>query len=387
MLLSCIKTKHTSMVKSLPRKVWSFATRCWIYSKLCIRKRWFQIHRRRTPIGLFVLLVMVSVGIWLIVDHWHWLASIPDEEKRESYSTTLRNVGLLFGGALALLLAFWRGRVADRQAKTAQEDVLEQRYQKGIEELGSATLAKRLGGIYELQRLADEYPQQYHVPVMRQFCAALRNPIGDASDKNGPALDGDPPHIAPPAREDNQALINAIGSRGKVQIDLEGAANFQLDLRQSDLRNINLSGANLTSASWSLWKRFSTMELLKLGRGGNFTEVKLCSAKLDLANLSDTDLEGACLCKAWLGRTDLSRANLAGTKFHGAIPSPIVSGAKLSRNGQNPAKGIRQSDLDFFLYDPKDRPDLTGVRDVRTNKPLRWRDEYLDDRTNNYDHP
>ena len=194
-------------------------------------------------------------------------------------------------------------------------------------------------------------------------------------------MDGDPPHAAPPAREDNQALMNAIGSRNKVQIDLEGAANFQLDLRQSDLRNINLSGANLTSAPWSLWKRFSPMELLKLGRGGNFTGVKLCSAKLDFADLSDTDLEGACLCKSWLGRTDLSRANLAGTKWHRAIPGPIVSGAKLSRNGQTPAEGIRQIDLDLFVYTPKDRPDLTGVRDVETNKPLRWRDESLDDMT------
>ena len=93
----------------------------------------------------------------------------------------------------ALPLAIWRGLVADRQAsasqqqaseaqrqaETAQGVLLNERYQTGAEMLGNETLSVRLGGIYALQRLAEEYPHQYHLQVMRLFCAFVRNPTAD----------------------------------------------------------------------------------------------------------------------------------------------------------------------------------------------------------------
>ena len=45
--------------------------------------------------------------------------------------------------------------------------------------LGSEVLSVRLGGIYALQRLAEEEPKQYHVQIMRLFCAFVRNPTKD----------------------------------------------------------------------------------------------------------------------------------------------------------------------------------------------------------------
>ena len=367
------------MTRNKLREIWAPANTCWLYAKLWRHKLWRLVHNRRQPLALFISLALASVSVWLVAEYWNWLASIPSQGERESYSTTLRNVALLFGGVLALALGYWRGWAADRQAKIAQEDVLDQRYQKGIEELGSTDPTKRLGGIYELQRLAEEYPRQYHVPIMRRLCAALRGST-DTNSTGECKANIEPPHVAPKIKDDIQALIDAIGSRSKEQFDLEGKARFQIDLRNSDLRHAKLSGANLSSAPWSQWTGFSRMELLRFSKTTDFSNAKLCSAWLDLAYLKEVNFDGACLCGAYLIRTNLSGAHFAGSNLHEALSwGPILSGAKFSINGNRPAKGIKQSDLNDCFSDPNNLPDLTGVRDAETNKPLQWSGKSLED--------
>ena len=84
---------------------------------------------------------------------------------------------------IGLPLAIWRSTVAERQSatsqlqsETAQRGLLNERYQKGAEMLGSAVLAVRLGGIYALDRLAREHPEAYHLQIMNLLCAFVRNP-------------------------------------------------------------------------------------------------------------------------------------------------------------------------------------------------------------------
>ena len=88
--------------------------------------------------------------------------------------TTARNVGLMIGGAVALVFAVWRSWVAHKQADTARQGLLNERYQKGAEMLGNNVLSVRLGGIYALERLAAEHPEQYHVQIMKLLCAFVR---------------------------------------------------------------------------------------------------------------------------------------------------------------------------------------------------------------------
>ena len=109
---------------------------------------------------------VVVIGVLL---SWRFWEELGDDE--ESVSTTVRNVGLVIGGVVAILLAIWRSRVAERQAgaaqrqaNTAQQNLLDERYQRGAEMLGSDILAVRLGGIYGLQRLAEEHPGQISHP-------------------------------------------------------------------------------------------------------------------------------------------------------------------------------------------------------------------------------
>ena len=88
-------------------------------------------------------------------------------------------------GLVALPLALWRGVVADRQAKIAQLGLLNERYQKGAEMLGSDVLSVRLAGIYALQRLSEDYPEQYHLQVMSLLSAFVRLPTKDQSLESG----------------------------------------------------------------------------------------------------------------------------------------------------------------------------------------------------------
>ena len=78
---------------------------------------------------------------WVVFEHWCWFAG------HESDSAILRNLALTVAAALGLPFVLWRSWVAERQAKTAQHGLLNERYQKGAEMLGSTVLTVRLGGI------------------------------------------------------------------------------------------------------------------------------------------------------------------------------------------------------------------------------------------------
>ena len=111
-----------------------------------------------------------------------WLSNL------ESWSTIIRNFGLVARGWYSLCgLPEQRILVADRQADTAQRGLLNERYQKGAEMLGSKVLAVRLGGIYALARLArDDHSGDYHTQVMSLLCAFVRNPTGEPVEASLP---------------------------------------------------------------------------------------------------------------------------------------------------------------------------------------------------------
>ena len=146
---------------------------------------------------ILAALVLVGGAIATVLS-WGWLH--PSEPSGVSNSETLRNVGLLIGGLLAFVFAGWRAWVANRQATAAQSQaetnrrsLLNERYQKGSETLGSDLLPVRLGGIYALQRLAKDHPDQYHTQIMRLFCAFV------ADETVSSRLDRPHPEVQPPA--------------------------------------------------------------------------------------------------------------------------------------------------------------------------------------------
>ena len=159
----------------------------------------------------FAAAVFLVVGVVSSVVFWGWLH--PKDSQSASNSETVRNLGILIGGVIAFVFALWRGWVAERQAATAQRQakialqqaataqhqaeiarqlastsergLLNERYQKGAAQmLGSDVLSVRLGGIYALQHLAEDHPDQYHVQIMLLFCAFARRPVNDENGQS-----------------------------------------------------------------------------------------------------------------------------------------------------------------------------------------------------------
>ena len=297
----------------------------------------------------------VAVGIWSLVNFWDWLQieQVGEAGGRESGSTTVRNIGLVVAGAVALPLALWRSIVANRQSVTAQQGLLNERYQQGAEMLGSNVLAVRLGGIYALQRLAKEHPQQYHIQIMQILCAYARQPTRDECE----AADDAKPDAGTELRQDVQSVMTAISTCHARQLELERGAEFRLDLRQAQLPHAYLIDANLS--------------------GANLSDANLQSASLWIADLSRTNLSDADLTGAMFWNAQMSGALFWGAKlFDAHLDDAKLSGARFSiSGGVSPASGLTQAQLDTARADLEKPPKLDGVLDAGTGKQLVWRDK------------
>ncbi len=264
----------------------------------------------------------------------------------ESGSTTIRNLGLVLAGLIALPLAIWRGLVAQSQANAAQQSLRNERYQKGAEMLGHDALSVRLGGIYALQRLAEDFPEEYHVQILRLLSAFARHPQSDDGHEEEMKNKFGAPHI----REDIQAVLNTIGKRDLEQFDLEYEDGLFLDLTNSNLQFGDLRKAYLAFAYLHKANLFHA----------TLTGADLRHAHITSADLRNTRLDEADLSDALIVLTQLSDANL--------------SGANLSR-----VIGLTQSQLDQARSDPRKPPTLGGTKDLKTGKPLVWQGKPLED--------
>ena len=270
----------------------------------------------KLPLGVGILLI-VGVGILVIVGVA--AAARTDRSWILNHHEELRNLALVAAGAIGVLLAIWRARVAEHQAETARRSLLNERDQKAAEMLGSPLLSVRLGGIYALQNLAAEHPRHYHLGIMNQFCAFVREAT---NTQPSPAPAGTDPGPTPtstrdsastrPVHEDVRAVMDSIAGRSDAGIEVEQRENrFRLDLRGANLREWRFSEANLFEA--------------------NLSEADLSEADLRGANLSWADLSEANLSGTKLSRADLRRAKLPGADLRGAkLLEADLSGADLS---------------------------------------------------------
>ncbi len=286
----------------------------------------------------FVLAVLIlSTGIVASKEWWDWLH--PKGSTTVSNSETLRNLGLLIGGGLAFVFAGWRAWVAERQVVAAEGSLLNERYQKGAEMLGSDALSVRLAGIYALQQLVEQQPEQYHIKILKLFCAYARHPTKDDQIETELSGDEKPRNASPRSREDVRAAMKAISVRNKAGILLEQRSCFRLDLRLADLRDARLMNADLSHAI--------------------LTDADLSGAWLEDANLSGCRLGGANLSGADLWDTNLSGSFLVQAQDHEQV------------KGRKIANGLTQDQLDWACADTP--PALNGVLDTTTGKPLEWR--------------
>ena len=326
-----------------------------------------------------VLAVAAVIGLWAI---WDWL-----QGDGESNGETLRNIALVLAAVIALPLALWRSLVAQRQADTAQRGLLNERYQKGAEMLGSSILSVRLGGIHALRSLAEEHPQQYAAQILRLFCAFARYPTGDAEKEPDNEVKKRP-------RADIQAVMEAIGAHDKL---LPGLDTEILDLRGADLANISLVDANLYGAKLSE-ANLCGVELYRVNLSqatlsdANLSQAVLSGANLYASNLERANLSGASLSRANFSYAYLNHADLSGAKLfyadltcatldHANLSEAVLSDTNLTSARLIGVKGITQIQLDMACADPRRPPKWwgSGIQNANTNKPLIWRGQPVED--------
>ena len=342
-----------------------------------------------------VVVVALVLGSWLT-------GTGPGEE---TGSTTLRNLGIAVAALVALPLAVWRGQSADRQAKTAELALLNERYHRGVELLRGDQTPDRLAGIDLLRRLAEEHPNEYYGATLRLLCAFVRQPVTDGRPDAGRV------------REDVQVIVQAISSWSLRKPNAEEELGFYFDLSGADLRGASLGGANLSKA----WLTNANMAGASLSRASLRAAVllraNLSRAYLRQADLRDADFSSADLSKAELLNADLNMAilqvgvlvgaDLTGSNLTNALlRTADLTHAKLIRAkmdgadltdanltatgfttppylvdryvGPAEATGLTQEQLDGAYADPDKPPWLDGVKDADTGKQLVWRGRTLE---------
>ena len=309
----------------------------------------------------WILAVICVLGIGIISTSCNWDVL---RGCQESVSATLRNMGLLTGGVVAIILAVWRSRVAERQAntalrqsKTAEGGLLNERYQKGADMLGNKVISVRLGGIYALRRLAEQHPQEYHIQIMQLFCAFARHPTTDEASELH--VEGD---MYPRLREDVQAVMTAIGGRGCAGLCWETKEGFHLDLFGAKLARLRISSANLSGSN--LWKTDFTGAILMsvdMSNSGAISAI-LTDANLGSACLKDTDLTDACLKNANLNGANLPDSILCGASLsHVRAQKARFTGANLTSSDLTHAN-LENADLAGANIRSADLSDATLLR-------------------------
>lgn len=218
-------------------------------------------------------------------------------------------------------------RETEKNRSLALEGQITDRFTKAIAQLGDEKIEVRLGGIYALERVANDSEKDYWT-IMEVLTAYVRenaplretftSPTPKASSKK-PASELVPQVVKLPT--DIQAILTVIGRRkanfGKSTLDLNNTSLRNAVLREAylfgaSLRYVNLTGADLSRAN--------------LGNV-DLTGADLSEAYFEGANFLRANLFKAVLRKAHFRGANLGEANISGTYLEAAD----LSGAILRR--------------------------------------------------------
>ncbi len=276
--------------------------------------------------AIVAALLWSAVILW-IVPRWQaqaWRAGreVDPKEAFDVENSARATLGQILAGiaVLAGLVVAWQqlGQTSDN-LRVSEEGQITERFTRAIDQLGSADLTVRLGGIYALERIADDSPRDYATTMDVLTAFARERPGASVATPGAAATDAVP--------EDVAAVMRVIGRRTLEEIALEQNAGLDClhleevrlpgaDLRGYDLTHVCLNGATLSGA---------------LLQGADLSGIDLSAADLTGANLGGVNLRGAVLSGASFVGANLSRANLSGANLLQAkLNRAILEGSDLS---------------------------------------------------------
>lgn len=254
--------------------------------------------KRPWPIKWALLGTIVSAGVCLTGLYFGaraWLGNPKVASEKTLSTTDLFNLlKLIFaviaglGGIVALVVAYRRQKVLEEQirlsvrtqvhaeqvAKVSAYDATERRvtdlYGQSVEQLGNARAAVRLGGLYSLERLAQDY-EQHRQAVVDVVCAYLRMPFqmpeADSTSASSNTVDarngsGEGPeqelqvrlagqrllsrHLRVPVRERPDSPVASSTYWTNIRVDLTGSYLIDLDFSNCSFLSADFSGARFS---------------------------------------------------------------------------------------------------------------------------------------------
>jgi hypothetical protein len=268
-------------------------------------------HSKTSFIIIILLVVFLLLALQYIPHYQVAQFNITNQkdlaDAENSYRATLAQI---FGGiAIAIGLYYtWRRigiaeedlkatqenlKVTQENLKVSQESQITDRFIRAVEQLGSDKIEISLGGIYALERIANESDKDYW-PIMEILTAYVRKnssiELVEIQDK---------------VSFDIQAILTVIARRKYTFGDEE---YFGLDLQGTCLRKADFFAANLKKAN------IAGTDL----KGADLRFANLIGANLTLADLMAAKLEYTDFLLAKLEETTIAHANLANANLRGA---------------------------------------------------------------------
>jgi uncharacterized protein YjbI with pentapeptide repeats len=282
-----------------------------------------------------------------------------EDDFRKTIGQALGGVAVLIGAGFAAFQFLQQQQTAYEQnitqqkasensLKASRDLLVSNQVAKSFEQLASANVIMRLGGIYGLEGVMNA-SEQYHVAVLEALCTFVRDNTRNQSGE------GPPP-------TDIQAALTVIGRRadesGKTDLDHANLSGADLrngkfksaDLREAKLINTDLMDADLENAD------LGTREYLSRN-GADLSRAKLAAANLYDAHLGLANLHGAYLGQANLVHAYLGHANLSKAYFYGAdLRDAYFSDTDLSDADLNGAQNLTQAQVDQACGTPQTLP-------------------------------
>ena len=229
----------------------------------------------------------------------------------------------VFGGLIVILslLFTWGGMTQSQRNFEKGQNIT--RFSQAISFLGANSTEQKIGGIYTLEQIAKESPEEYLGTVIEVLSAFVRNAEVDEikEDAKKPEEKKEEKIKIKPETQIAVTVLLRIRTEdykkhrenlpwiNLVNAKLMGANLIRTNLTRADLKGVDLTRANLTGV-------YLTGALLM---GANLTGADLRGADLTKAYFMEADLMEADLESANLGRANLTRANLEGANLEGAV--------------------------------------------------------------------
>ena len=328
---------------------------------------------------IFTIAVLILMSLLMVLPYfqvnYHNINNATEEATLENqYRATLAQI--LGGIAVGIGIYFAWGNLT-----TAREGQITERFTRAIEQLGNKELEIRLGGIYALERIANESENDYW-PIMDILTSYVRNNSSLESIESEKAT-----HISTDIQSeesnktrnqnvkklslDVQAILTVIGRRKHYfgageskRLNLAETCLQGAHLSEYHLERANLYKANLTNAKFVRTHLKQTvfikahLENASLW-GAHLENTVLIEAHLENADLSRARLEDALLIKAHLENANFYAAHLENADFDGAclegakFESADLTGAqRLSIDQLSKVKTLYDAELDEELEMP-----------------------------------